>query len=235
MEDNGYPIETTIYEAATVDLDFIKNELARGQDVELRVPGHVLVIVGIARQANGKYNIHVAHDINQGHTGGEVVQILEYDPSLGYLPRDGVYYKDMTDSKIIVECPKKDTPFPPATPTGPIKVLVNEEATYLTSTIDPEEDPLYYYCDWGDGTISDWLGPYESGQSASGSHTWTSEGTYSIKVKARDEYGHESEWSDSLPISVPRSKILELPILKFLQRVLFVFPMLQKIIDLQSF
>ena len=64
---------------------YIKNELARGQDVELRVPGHVLMVVGIAKQSDGTFNIHVAHDINQGAPGGEVVEILGYDPSLGYL------------------------------------------------------------------------------------------------------------------------------------------------------
>jgi hypothetical protein len=36
--------------------------------------------------------------------------------------------------------------------------------------------------------------------------SWTSKGTYEIKVKAQDEYGEESEWSDPLTVSMPRNK-----------------------------
>ena len=198
MEDNGYPITTTIYKAAEVDLLFLKDELKRGQDIELRVPGHVLMVVGIAKQSDGKYNIHVAHDINQGSSGGEVTEILEYDPSLGYLTRGGVYYKDMGNSRFVVECPIEPTL--PSTPTGPKIVTVGEENTFETSTEDPLGGPLEYFWWWDDNTSGQWEGPYQSGETCQGKHTYEEKGDYNIKVKARNQYGIESDWSDPLEI-----------------------------------
>ena len=59
MEDNDYPITTTIYKAAEVDLLFLKDELKRGQDIELRVPGHVLMVVGIAKQSAINFRLFI--------------------------------------------------------------------------------------------------------------------------------------------------------------------------------
>jgi hypothetical protein len=36
------------------------------------------------------------------------------------------------------------------------------------------------------------------------SHIWNTQGSYSIKVKAKDASGAESVWSDPLPVSMPR-------------------------------
>jgi len=204
MEDNDYPITTTIYEAAVVDLLFLKDELKRSQDIELRVPGHVLMVVGIAKQSNGKFNIHVAHDINQGTPGGEVIEILEYDPSLGYLTRGGVYYKDMTDSRFVVECPIGPTI--PLTPTGPTVVSVGEEVTFETSAEDPLGGTLEYFWWWDDNTSVQWDGPYQSGETCKGNHTFEAEGHYNIKVKARNQIGIESDWSEPLKVEAPRAK-----------------------------
>jgi len=51
--------------------------------------------------------------------------------------------------------------------------------------------------DWGDGSYSAWLGPFDSGEVISASHAW-SKGSYNIKVKAKDVLGAESNWSDPL-------------------------------------
>jgi len=56
--------------------------------------------------------------------------------------------------------------------------------------------------DWGDGTTSGWIRPFDSGVNGSASHTWT-RGSYQIKAKAKDIHGVESDWSPSLPISMP--------------------------------
>ncbi len=54
---------------------------------------------------------------------------------------------------------------------------------------------MWYKWDWGDGQQSDWLGPYESGEEASATHSWDVSNTYQIKVKAKDIYDAESLWS----------------------------------------
>ncbi len=91
-------------------------------------------------------------------------------------------------------------PATPVAPSGPILGLVGVEYTYATSTTDPENDPVYYKWDWGDGTVSDWLGPFNSGVVVTASHSWSVGDDYQIKVKAKDTYPLESAWSPSLPI-----------------------------------
>jgi len=73
-------------------------------------------------------------------------------------------------------------------------------ATFNTKTIDPDGDHVWYKWDWGDGTSSNWIGPFESGESVSISHTWPDGDKYKIKVKAKDIYDFESVWSDSTSV-----------------------------------
>jgi hypothetical protein len=68
--------------------------------------------------------------------------------------------------------------------------------------VDPDGDDILYMFDWGDGTNSGWLGPYASGITITASHKWTSSGIYLVKVKAKDIYGSESGWSDSLTVII---------------------------------
>jgi len=98
-------------------------------------------------------------------------------------------------------------PEQPLTPAGPHQGSINTELTYTTSTTDPQGDQLHYLWDWGDGTTSGWLGPYESGVQMEASHSWSNKGTYDIKVKAKDSNDHESEWSQALSVNLPKGKI----------------------------
>lgn len=97
-----------------------------------------------------------------------------------------------------------NAPNKPSKPTGPPQGKSETEYTYTTSTIDPQEEEVYYLWNWGDGTESGWLGPFESGGTCEASHTWTTKGDYSIKVKAKDVNDAESEWSDPLSVTMPR-------------------------------
>jgi intein/homing endonuclease len=56
--------------------------------------------------------------------------------------------------------------------------------------------------DWGDGTFSEWIGPYPSGTLICGSHTWLDPGPITIKAKGKDENGNEGDWSAGLDITV---------------------------------
>lgn len=90
---------------------------------------------------------------------------------------------------------------PPNTPRIPTEKN-GYQNTYTCNTTDPENDQIEYLWDWGDGTYSDWMGPYESGYTVEDTHYWLEPGTYYIRVKARDEVGKESPWSPSLEIEV---------------------------------
>jgi hypothetical protein len=95
---------------------------------------------------------------------------------------------------------------PPAAPDRPIGLKngkIGVKYTYTTTTTDPNGGEVYYKWDWGDETFSDWIGPFDSGTLASASHVW-GEGSYDIKVKAKDEYEYESDWSQPLSVTMPR-------------------------------
>jgi hypothetical protein len=94
-------------------------------------------------------------------------------------------------------------PNKPIKPSGTTIGTPKTEYSYTSRTTDPDGDQIFYMWDWGDGNTSGWLGPYVSGTTVEASYTWTKPGTYDIKVKAKDNYnGAESEWSDTLPITI---------------------------------
>jgi hypothetical protein len=93
-------------------------------------------------------------------------------------------------------------PNKPAKPSGPTSGIPNTMYTYTSSTTDPEGNQVYYLFDWGDGTNSSWVGPYASGATASANHAWTASGTYLVKVKAKDTWQAQSDWSDSLSVAI---------------------------------
>jgi hypothetical protein len=96
-------------------------------------------------------------------------------------------------------------PDKPSKPSGTNSGKINTAYTYTSSTNDSDGDQISYWFEWGDGTNSGWVGPYASGVNVSAIHKWTTKGSYQIKVKAKDIYDAESEWSDSLEISMPKS------------------------------
>ena len=75
----------------------------------------------------------------------------------------------------------------------------------MTSSTDPNDDDVWYWFDWDDGTNSGWIGPFHSGALASANHRWITKGTYSVKVKSIDSFNSESDWSFPLSITMPCS------------------------------
>jgi Peptidase family C25/PKD domain len=112
-------------------------------------------------------------------------------------------------------------PNTPNAPEGPESGKTGTEYTYSAVTTDPEGDQISYLFNWGDGTYSEWTNLKNSGQTASVSHTWQSDGSYQIRVKAKDQHGTQSAWSDPLPITMPYSYN---PMLQFLERLSERFP-----------
>jgi agmatine/peptidylarginine deiminase len=96
-----------------------------------------------------------------------------------------------------------NAPDKPSTPKGPSSGVPGTFYIYSTDTNDPEEDQVLYMWDWDDGTYSDWIGPFDSGSPANASHSWNEKGTYEIKVKAKDIYGEETDWSDPMEVQMP--------------------------------
>lgn len=126
-------------------------------------------------------------------------------------------------------------PYKPDRPSGRRNGKVGIEYKYKSRTTDPQGDYIYYLFDWGDGNKSGWLGPYASGNSVEESYLWTEKSNFEIKVKAKDTNGHESIWSDPLPISIPRARNKLLPntfLLRLIERFPNAFLLLRQILGL---
>jgi hypothetical protein len=95
-------------------------------------------------------------------------------------------------------------PSRPAKPSGQQLGLKNRNYHFVTTANDADGDEIFYKWDWGDGTLSEWLGPYESNEEISIEHEWNSFGFYKVRVKVRDEHMEQSMWSDSISVFMPR-------------------------------
>jgi hypothetical protein len=102
---------------------------------------------------------------------------------------------------------KANQPPNPPTISGPHYGKINTDYTFSLGAItDPGGDQLYCHWDWGDGNMSGWLGPFNSGETISALHAWSEPGTYTIKVKLKDSYGTESNWSAPFFITIVQLK-----------------------------
>jgi hypothetical protein len=97
-------------------------------------------------------------------------------------------------------------PETPEKPDGPEEWIPDVEATFSSTTTDPEGDSIYYWFDWGDGNNSGWVGPYGSGQTGQAAHIWTELGEYQVKVMARDTYNAQSDWSNPATITIIKNQ-----------------------------
>lgn len=98
-----------------------------------------------------------------------------------------------------------DSNMPPNPPTidGAVKGEAGTEYWYYFPTIDPDNNPVQIFTDWGDGT-NGWSYEGASGERIWMPHTWENDGTYTIKSKARDILGLESNWT-ALEVTMPLS------------------------------
>jgi hypothetical protein len=99
---------------------------------------------------------------------------------------------DLTMGEVVTS----DPPANPEKPSGPDDGVPLTEFTFSTTTTDPNGDQVFYQWSWGDGNESEWIGPFDSGETAEASHIWAVLGNYEIKVIAKDENGAKSEWSE---------------------------------------
>lgn len=152
---------------------------------------------------------------------------VDSSPCIG---ENGIVYigssSDMDNSYLYAYGPG-DVNNPPNRPSisGPNNGKSGESYSYVISATDPDGDDLSYFIDWGDGSNSGWMGPNPSGDEITVTHTWSFSGTYTIKVKAKDTDGSESNWA-TLEVTMPKNKAYYFSISKWLQAH---FPLLENL------
>ncbi|MBN1280765.1 MAG: PKD domain-containing protein [Candidatus Thermoplasmatota archaeon] len=133
-----------------------------------------------------------------------------YDP--GVLQKNTTYYwqiiaynteQQSTSGPIWSFTTTEDQPpYQPQVIEGPTAAGPGIQLTFTAVAPDPEGDEVHYQWDWGDGNFSDWLGPYAFGAHAAAEYHWAANGTYDVRVRAKDGDGKISEWSMAYQVSI---------------------------------
>ena len=121
---------------------------------------------------------------------------------------------------------------PPTDPviTGPTSGTPGTLYTYTFSSTDPDGDDISYYIIWKAGVVTQT--PFQaSGTEYSENMSWPRKGTYKIYAKAIDMDGAESDWSEFI-VTMPRNRLIENPLLQFLQNHLKLFPFLRQLLSI---
>jgi len=124
-------------------------------------------------------------------------------------------------------------PNAPSAPTitGKTSGIIGKEYEYTLKSTSILGRNIYYYIEWGDGTIKDWFGPYSSGEEVKVSHSWSSPGTYTIKARAKDTDNLWGPWGE-LTVTMPKDKAVNYNSL--LQKLFEQFPYLERLFNLSN-
>ncbi len=152
------------------------------------------------------------------------------------LLQDGtVYIESMSD--LVVGYLYAFVPLDPNAPTAPTitgqtKGKIKTTYTYTFTSTSPPGKNISYAVDWGYGTTTEWLGPYNSGTSLTLNHSWGEKGIYTVKARAKDTDNILGPWG-TLSVTMPFSH--DLPVINFLEKILerfpHTFPILQHLME----
>lgn len=121
-------------------------------------------------------------------------------------------------------------PEKPDKPSGTTNGKTGKSYKFSTKTNDNEQEQVLFMWDWGDGNFSEWLGPYNSEEICETQYSWEQENNFNIRVKAKDENGGHSPWSDPLPFSTTKNKAIKRSFFNFFNNHPFLFPLLRQLL-----
>ena len=127
---------------------------------------------------------------------------MDYDCTIFFDGRE--YYSFYFQKLDISFVTDEEAPLPPVI-SGPASGKINTEYTYEFSALDHQNDSVYIMIDWGDDTITDWIGPLSSEELLQQNHTWTKRDTYIIRARAKDERDKVSLWANT-EVSMVKNK-----------------------------
>ncbi len=112
-----------------------------------------------------------------------------------------------------IEMINDNTPPNPPLIEGPTNGIIKEIYTYNITLTDPDEDDflLRLEIDFGDGVLQEDCGcatPWENGIIIKIEHSWKKQGNYEIKARVSDVHNSWSEWSEPIPVTMPRDRLI---------------------------
>ena len=187
-------------------------------------PGY---IIGLNMDGSERFRKHIGMNCDFAPIIGEDGTVY-----IGTSVMEEVYQGAFRDYGYLFAFNNKD-PDAPSAPdiNGPQEGNIKTEYIYTFKSTSPQGRKLYYYIDWGDydWNIMRWIGPYNSDEEASIGHTWSREGTYVIKTRAKDSENLWGPWG-TLDVTMPRNKAtFNMLFLRFLGQ----FPLLERLLFLR--
>ncbi len=153
---------------------------------------HAVVLDGYRWNVSGKFEVHLNYGWDAGNPDPLNESWYSYTSQLPH-------YWDTDFRKGLLFIAE---PIPQIF--GQITALPRGSCSIQTTTINNAVSTIYYQWDWGDGTTSEWMGRYSSGERCIVNHSWADNGIYSVKVKASDLDRWESPWSRPHTVYIPR-------------------------------
>ncbi len=217
---NTLIVEANVVDGRVIEIDSAGNEvwnmtgLSGPVDAERLSNGNTLItehigkkVIEVDMAGNEVWNmtgLHVPADAERLPNGNTLIaecganRVIEVDNagSIVWL-KTGLYYP--VDAERLSRPP--DAPDIDGRTSG--KAGTSYEYSF-TSTDPDGDDIAEYIVNWDDDGDETITGPFASGEEAKVSHTWE-QGEYTIKAKAKDIHGAESDWG-TLKVSMPKNK-----------------------------
>jgi len=108
----------------------------------------------------------------------------------------------------------QESPDIPSFLNSPSLAFTGDKIMLSFVSFDPEGNDIQYGIDTDDGDDIKWTDWYSSGENCSFSYVYDSVGSFNVRVKARDENYGESNWSESILITITDEKAPFLDIIK---------------------
>ena len=101
-----------------------------------------------------------------------------------------------------LSCGSNHAPEVPAARTGPAYCFKDTTYTFQTVVSDPDGDSMAVRFDWGDSSVTHWMGWFASGDTVAFTHAWSDTGSFEVRVLAQDQALLTSDSSDLLAVRV---------------------------------
>jgi hypothetical protein len=115
---------------------------------------------------------------------------------------------------------------------GPSQGTAGVEYDFTFNTVDPDDDQIYLWIEWFESCPGIyWDGPYDSGVDVIIPYTYSQQGTFTISAIAKDVYDAVGP-AGTHSVTMPRSKVINMPFLRFLYNHPNIFPIIRTIFRL---